>query len=172
MNNAALVETLYRAYGLPGARLVYLKRAWVARCYAVDVVGGGRFFLKDYPDERQARSYARDIEFYLSVTHDLCARQGLPVACPVPALDGRYAVPYEGRLLILFRWIEGQVVGFERFPDDVLAQLATLVGTLHKRTPAIEWPDPPREDFGLRFERDLVRGLDALPRFSGQVDPL
>jgi spectinomycin phosphotransferase len=71
-------------------------------------------------------------------------------------------VPLNGHLLILFHWIEGQTVGFERLPDDILAKLSTLVGTLHASTLQIDWPNPPREGFGIPFEDKLMSGLDAL----------
>lgn len=84
------------------------------------------------------------------------------VACPVPTQRKQFAVSHDGYLLILFHWIEGCTVGFERFPDQILAKLATLVGRLHKSTPQIEWPNPPCEGFGIPFEGELLKGLEAL----------
>jgi thiamine kinase-like enzyme len=167
MDNHALLDVIRHQYGLPAERLTYLKQAWVAHCYAVDgavdAAGSERFFVKFYEQERQARLYARDLEFYLSVSDQLVRKQLLPhIAHPVPTLSGRFAHAFDGHLLILFHWIEGQTAGFERLADDVLAQVATLVGKLHASTPQIEWPDPPREDFGFPFEDALLKNLQAL----------
>lgn len=158
-----LVDIIRQEYGLPVERLTYLKQAWVAHCYAVDCAGGARFFLKFYEQERQARFYARDVEFYLSMSHQLYHKQLLPDAAhPVAARNGQFCVSFDGHLSILFPWIEGRTIGFVRFGDDILARLATLVGKLHKGTPQIEWSDPPRECFGLPFEVTLRRGLQEL----------
>ena len=167
MDDNRLIDILERAYGLQVVHLAYLKQAWVAHCYAVDSAGSGRFFLKFYEQERQARLYARNIEFYLSLCDQLVHKQLLPaVACPVPTLSGPFALSLEGHLLILFHWIEGQTVGFERLADDVLIKAATAVGRLHASTPQVEWPDPPRERFDLPFEQDLQRDLDLLSEIT------
>jgi hypothetical protein len=84
------------------------------------------------------------------------------VARPVPTRRGGFSLSHEGHLLILFHWIEGQMVGFGRLADDLLEELATWVGRLHASTPQIEWPDPPREWFDVPFEEDLLRDLDLL----------
>ncbi len=163
MDDQILVNILQQEYGLQVERLTYLKQAWVAHCYAVDCGGGARFFLKFYEQERQARFYARDVEYYLSMSHQLHHKQLLPdVAHPVPTWNGQLALSFDDHLLILFPWIEGRTIGFVRFEDGILARVATLVGRLHESTPQIEWPDPPRERFGLPFEENLCRGLQEL----------
>jgi Ser/Thr protein kinase RdoA (MazF antagonist) len=172
MDNHTLIDVLQHEYGLCAERLTYLKQAWVAHCYALDCAGGERFFVKFYQQERQARLYARDLEFYLSASDQLAHKQLLPhIAHPVPALSGRFAHAFDGHLLILLYWIEGQTVGFERLADDVLAQAATLVGRLHASTPQIEWPDPPRERFDLPFEDALLGNLGALERITSVDTP-
>lgn len=163
MDDQNLIDILHRQYGLHVERLTYLKQAWVAHCYAVDCARGQRFFCKFYEQERQARFYATDLEFYLSLSDQLARKALLPtVAHPVATRDGRFALSYDDHMLILFHWIEGQTVGFGRLADDVLAQVATLVGRLHKSTPQIEWLDPPRETFDLPFEEALINNLDVL----------
>jgi spectinomycin phosphotransferase len=163
MNTSTLIEILGCEYGLSIQRITYLRQAWVAHCYAVDVAGGQRFFLKFYEQERQARFFARDLEFYLSLSDQLARKELLPtVARPVATRDGRLALSYGEHLIILFHWIEGRTVGFERLADDVLSKVATSVGQLHKSTPQIEWPNPPRETFDLPFAEALINNLDVL----------
>jgi Ser/Thr protein kinase RdoA (MazF antagonist) len=158
----ALGPALEGQYGLRGPRLIYLQRAWIAHCYAVDAADGRRYFLKAYDDLEQALSYTRDLAFYLSLSHQLCAQQILPAACPLRARDGRLFVPLDGGLLILFDWIEGRLVEYGPLPDEILVRLGTLVGTLHTSTPRIALPGAPREGFEIPFEEDLLRGLDDL----------
>ena len=89
----------------------------------------------------------------------------------VPRKHGQYALSHDGHLLILFHWIEGRTVGFERFSDEVLIQAATAVGTLHKSASQIEWPNPPRETFDLPFEEALRKNLDVLPGITTADTP-
>jgi thiamine kinase-like enzyme len=163
VDDQILIEIIRRAYGLQVERLTYLRQAWVAHCYAVDCAGDKRFFLKFYEQERQARFYARDLAFYLSLCDQLVSKQLLrAVARPIPTSHKQFALPFDGHLMILFEWIEGQTVGFERLSDEVLAKVATAVGRLHKSTPQIEWSNPPREGFDLPFQEALLNNLDVL----------
>jgi hypothetical protein len=163
VDDQILTKLICQAYGLPVEHLTYLKQAWVAHCYAVDCAGDRQFFLKHYERERQARFYARDLEFYLSLCDQLAQKQLLPtVARPVPTLHKQFSLSFDGHLLILFEWIEGQTVGFGRLSEEVLIKAATAVGRLHKSTPQIEWPNPPRETFDLPFQEALLNNLDVL----------
>jgi spectinomycin phosphotransferase len=163
IDERSLTQVLHREYGLRVERLTFLKKAWVANCYAADCAGRARYFCKFYGDARQAHAYARDVDFYLSLTYALATEQILPtIACPVQTLNKSFSVCFDGHLLILFHWIEGQTLGFGPLPDDVLPRLGTLVGTLHASTPQITTLKPPHEQFDIPFYADLVNGLDTL----------
>ena len=168
----SLIKVLQREYGLQVEHLTFLKRAWVAYCYAADCAERGRYLIKFYDDAKQAHAYARDIDFYLSLTHALHTRQILPpVACPVRTQRGSFSVSFDGHLLILFHWIEGRTLGFGRLPGDVLTRLGTLVGTLHASTPRIAYLNPPHEQFSIPFQSELARGLDDADGFVAQPRP-
>jgi hypothetical protein len=86
IENDVLIEVIRREYGIQVAHLTYLKRAWIAYCYAADSANGQRYVGKFYADACASRSLASDRDFYLSLTHSLCTGQTLPtVACPVRA---------------------------------------------------------------------------------------
>lgn len=65
-------------------------------------------------------------------------------------------------LLIVFHFIEGELVGFGDLPDDVVAKLAGLVGRLHRSTSTLDLVNPLVEDFRIFFEEALPAGLEAL----------
>ncbi|MDP2859526.1 MAG: hypothetical protein Q8P50_16330 [Bacillota bacterium] len=50
------------------------------------------------------------------------------------ARDGRFSVRARPYLLILFHFIEGELVGFGDLPDEIVVKLAGLVRRLPKST--------------------------------------
>jgi len=163
VDKTALIETLHREYSLSIERLTFTSTGWVSYCYIVDCAGGERYFLKLSSDLEQAPLAASNRDFYLPLTHQLCTKRILPhIACPIPTRTGRFTVPFEKHLLILFDFIEGETVGFGDLSDEMLMKLARLVGILHKSTPQIELEHPFREGFDIVFEDDLMNSLGAL----------
>ena len=65
-------------------------------------------------------------------------------------------------------FIEGQVVGLDGVTDKVLAQLAELVGILHRSRPEIAIPNPFVERFDIVFEGELARLFDELKHFTSR----
>lgn len=84
------------------------------------------------------------------------------IACPIPASDGRFSLSLNNYVLILFRYIEGQVVGFGKITPDILVKLSGLVGRLHNSTPSVDLANPLIEDFRISFEYALPEALDEL----------
>jgi spectinomycin phosphotransferase len=167
MDKAVLIGTVRQEYGLQIESLTFSPTDWTAYCYVAECAHGERYFLKLTSDSGLMPFAASDRDFYLPLTHQLCTKRILPnVACPVRAIDGRFTVRCGDHVLILFHFIEGRPVGFGRLPDDMLAQLARLVGILHASTPQITVENPLLESFDIAFEDALMDGLDALERIT------
>ena len=87
---------------------------------------------KDESNPKPLVAGSRD--FYLPLTYQLYTEGLLPqIPCPVKTADGRFYIR-SSHLAIVFRFMEGEEVGFGVLPNDVLAELATLVGRLHRST--------------------------------------
>ena len=163
IDKTALVETVRREYGLRIESLDFFPAGWVAYCYVANYAEGERYFLKLYDISGQALSCASDLDFYLPLTYQLCAKGILPhIACPCKTRTGSLTARVGDFLLILFHFIEGKLVGQAGMSDEIIAQLARLLGILHKSTAAIEMEDPLQERFDFIFENDLVHSLAAL----------
>jgi spectinomycin phosphotransferase len=158
-----VLQALRESYDLPLERLAFLTTGWVSYCYKAEIAAGAAYLVKLYDADEPTPFVAGSRDFYLPLTHQLCARRLLPqIACPVPARDGRFVVRAGPYLLIVFDFIDGERVGFGRLPDAVLAQLATLVGRLHRATRALDLVDPLTEHFAIAFEQALPAQLAAL----------
>jgi len=165
LDKVALSKMIHREYGLSVERLRFLPTGWTATCYAADCTDGQRYFLKLTSDSGLVPYCASDRDFYLPLTHQMCTKRILPhIACPVRAEDGSFAVHWNGYLMILFHFIEGEVVGFDRVSGDVLRELIRLIGVLHRSTPDLEIgvEKPLVERFDIAFEGDLMDGLETL----------
>lgn len=155
-------NALRQAYGLSVERLTFLTTGWVSLCYRVEATGKS-YLLKLYDKAIPAPLVASSLDFYLPLSYQLCTQGLLPqIARPVPALDGRFAVHAGPYLLILFHFIEGEPLGFGNLPDDIVPQLAGLVGRLHRNTRGLEFAHPLIERFEIAFEDVLPAGLDKL----------
>jgi Ser/Thr protein kinase RdoA (MazF antagonist) len=162
-DHTGLAKVLRRAYGLSIDRLTFVPAGWTDGCYVVECTGGERYFLKLSSDSGLVPYAASDRDFYLPLTHQLCTKRILPhIACPVRTKDRRFTVDWEDYLLILFHFIEGQVVGFDSVSGDVLRELASLIGVLHRSTLHIEVEKPLVEKFDIAFEDNLMEGLETL----------
>lgn len=163
IDKVTLVKTICREYGLSIEKLSFVPTGWTAYCYAAECADGERYFLKLTSDSGLVPFAASDRDFYLPLTHQLCTKRILPnIACPVRAIDGRFTVRCGHYVLILFHFIEGRPVGFGRLPDDMLAQLARMVGILHASTPQITLANPLLEKFDIACEDALMNSLDTL----------
>jgi spectinomycin phosphotransferase len=162
-DHTALTDVLRREYGLSIYRLTFVPAGWTDGCYVVECTDGERYFLKLTSDSGLVPYAASDRDFYLSLTYQLCTKQILPhIACPVRAQDGRFSIDWEDHLLILFHFIEGDVVGFDRISGDVLRELVRLIGVLHRSKPHVDVEKPLVERFDITFEDNLMDGLGTL----------
>jgi Ser/Thr protein kinase RdoA (MazF antagonist) len=163
----ALVEILLREYALSVERLNFLPTEWTACCYAVHCTNNERYFLKLTTPGGFIPYAACDPDFYLPLTHELHARDILPyIAYSIPTRDGRFMLTVDGYCLILFNYIDGQVVGLGEMSEDILMRLAGLLGVLHRSAPLIKLDYVLRECYAIPFENDLLGALDRLRRVT------
>ena len=168
IDRASLAQRVCQEYEIDIEELTFIPAGEVAYCYIVDCPGGSRYFLKLLSDSRLGRICASGLDFYLPLTRNLHYKGILPnIPYPIKARDGHLETDFGGQPLVLFNFIDGEVIGFENpLPDDILVKLAKLVGILHKSTPEIGIELSRVEHFDIIFEEDLVNGLDALDHIT------
>jgi spectinomycin phosphotransferase len=168
LTKPTLAAFLLDEFGISTERLDFWPSFWTSACYIIHAASGERYFLKLTP-ENYTLTIASDPEFYLPLTYELHTRGILPhIAYPIPARDGRFirtfdACPAAGRFrAILFNYIEGETVGFGRWPDGLATRLAGLLGRLHRSARQIQLAHVMEERFAFIFEDDLRRNLARL----------
>ena len=164
IDKAALIKRVRQEYGIEVQSLTFVPEGEVAYCYVAMCGNGDRYFLKLLSDSRLGQISASTLDFYLPLTWNLYSKGILPnVAHPIRTTDGCFRTHFEGQPLVLFNFVDGRTVGYESpLPDDILEGLAGLVGILHRNTPEIGVEEPRLERFDIRFQGDLVNGLQVL----------
>jgi hypothetical protein len=145
--------------------LHFREKGWGGYSYITEADDGRRFFLKlqpvTGPEWASAPSSPR---FYLPLLHQLHVQNLIRVPSLVLTTDGGFSAVVDGYELVLYDYIDGEVVGFGRLPEPVLARLAEMVGILHRSTQRLRFHHPFSETYGLGVEPVLRQALAQLAR--------
>ncbi|MEO3974232.1 phosphotransferase [Streptomyces sp. CAU 1734] len=117
----------------------------------------GEFVLTilDNHDVRSAESLAAHTRAML--------RNGLPTSEVVPAADGSLITQFDGRPVILKRWIEGTVI--QPLPLALLPEAGRILGRLHSLSPQ----DPEFMDIPAGTRRLSEEHRAAIPQFADKA---
>ena len=163
LDRSQLAQILGRTYGFGVADLTFVRTGWISACYTLLCHDGSRRFLKLQPLSGPQATAASSPDFYLPLTHRLHATGLLPaIAYPLSTKSGQWWTTWEGWRVILHQHIDGRVVGHDGITDAILAQLAGLVGRLHRSLPALDLQVRSFDRFEIPFESELMGGLTAL----------
>jgi len=168
-----LLETALQAgYGFQVACLEFLRRGWGGDCYRAETHSGACYFLKLHDSGSAGAFAASSRDFYLPLMDQLHSLGILPhIPHPIHTRTGALSLAVGPREMVVSPYIQGKLVGLEEFPQDVLVQLANLVGTLHASLPHLSFEHPFVERFEIVFEPALCANLVALEAITPQHGP-
>lgn len=156
IDRCALSEAIRSRYGMVVNDLEFIPVGFVAACYSFADATGDRFFLKIWSDTGAARATASRRDTVLLLTRALRDRQILDrVPHPLVSLDGRLWEPLDDAAFAVFPFLPGQPPPAE-LTDDLRAELARDMATLHAATGDLVDVLPPKDTFGMPFA-DLIR---------------
>jgi spectinomycin phosphotransferase len=174
-NHPSIGDLLAREYGISPVAIKGAPRGFVAETHTVQSPDGRRFLVKLIPRSSRLAGMTRG----LSVLEELHALGIDTVSHPVRARDGRLTAEIDGRILIVFDFIEGRAgtaSDWQFSPssfDYDFDQYVALLARIHQATPRIQSAIP-REDFRLpwaaEFERLLERVHRERPSTTVQAD--
>jgi spectinomycin phosphotransferase len=158
-----LIQIMQQQYGIENASIRFLFRGWGGDCYEAEIHTGERFFLKLHDRNTGFDLAASSRAFYLPLMYQLFNRGILTnIPHPIPTLKGELSVPASSGELVITNFIEGKVVGFGVLPEPVLAELARMVGVLHRNKPQLKFKQPFIERFEILSRRDFSTLFDDL----------
>jgi Ser/Thr protein kinase RdoA (MazF antagonist) len=172
LDRARLADAVREQYALDVAALEFVPVGYATACYLVHLAGGGRRFLKLWPDTAAARPVAARQQLVLPLLvalDDLALPFRVPR--PLPARDPRLSATLDGLPFALFPYFEGSPA--PDWPDASPAlqdAMARAIGSLHAATDALDGALlPPAGRLELAFdeqpfEPELLAALDALER--------
>ena len=159
IDRCALSEAIRSRYGMVVNDLEFIPAGFVAACYSFVDAHGERFFLKVWLDTGAARSTASRRDTVLLLARALRDRQILPrVPHPLVSLDGRLWEPVEDAAFAIFPFLPGQPPPAE-LCDELRAELARDLATLHAATGDLVDVLPPKDTFGMPFADRIRRDL-------------
>lgn len=140
-------------YGLQEPRLEPLKGGAANSSFHVSGPSGDfTLTILDNHDMVSAQSLAT----YTQAVH----RLGVPTTEVVPALDGALITTFDGRPVILKKWIQGEVR--QPLPLPLLPEAGRILAQLHALTPESEGLD----DLPVGTRRLSAEQLDVIPQFA------
>jgi spectinomycin phosphotransferase len=168
IDRARLIETVRDLYRLPAEELTFVPVGYAAACYTVWCAGGTRYFLKLWPSTRAGPTSPIPLELVLPLTRALHERDLLPrVPYPLATRDGALWARVAGDPFAVFPFLPGHIPpAWREWPTTLRDELASAVAALHRATPALADVLPPREDFAIPFETDLLRCLAEIERIG------
>jgi len=168
IDKQTLDQAILNGYGIEINHLEFLLRGFGGDCYRAVTRTGLSYFLKLHDPVLNQMTAASSRSFYLPLMHQLHAKGILPhIPYPLPALDGRLSFKIGANELVITNFIEGQLVGFGRLPEPILARLAEMVGILHRSISELEFKFPFIEGFEIAFGSGLLRARSAAPSSPG-----
>ncbi|MBD3181906.1 phosphotransferase [Candidatus Poribacteria bacterium] len=164
IDREALIKRINQEYGISIKELTFIPAGEVGYCYIADSNDNKRYFLKYFGDSRLARISAERLDHYLFLTWQLHNKNILPnVPYPIKNISGSFRTDFENQPLVMFNYIQGEVIGFEDpLSDIVIKELGTIIGKLHKSTPELDIQGIKAEDYGIPFEPEMLNGFKAM----------
>ena len=157
-----LLQAIQQEYGLDIINLEFLLRGFGGDCYRCEAHNGNNYFLKVHDPVNNQMMAASSRAFYLPLMAQVHAQRILPdIPHPLQTLDGAHSFRIGVNELVITNFIEGNLVGFGRLSEQILAPLAEQVGVLHNCRDQLEFERPFIDQFEIVFEQDLI---DAFPR--------
>ena len=158
-----LSQAICQGYGFESVKLQFLQRGWGGDCYLAETDCDQRFFLKLHDDANYVGIAPTRRPFYLPLMDQLHTKKILPwIPHPIPTLQGNLCLQISPFEVVMMNFIEGEIVGFGKLPEPVLAQLAKMVALLHDCQAQLEFDHPFIEQYKIEFETELINSFDRL----------
>lgn len=172
MDQTLLTTAMQAGYGFEVAHLEFLQRGWGGDCYRAETHSGACYFLKLHNLGPQGAFAASSRDFYLPLMDQLY-NQGILSHIPHPlrTRSGALSLAVGPRELVVSPFIQGELVGYGQMYQEVMAQFADLVGTLHASLPRLSFEHPFIDRFEIAFEPALRKHLVALDAINSRHSP-
>ena len=161
--NSLLTTAIQDHYAIPVHDLKFRAEGWGGYSYIVSSVQNERFFLKLQNETHTSGIFAANSpEFYMPLMHQLHTRHIVNLPELILTQNGDFSAQVAEFKIMVYRFIEGQEVGFGNWPVAILPKLAEQVGKLHNALPKLEIKHPFVENFQIAFENEIIEYLHIL----------
>jgi Ser/Thr protein kinase RdoA (MazF antagonist) len=150
MSTEILTHQALSAYGLETAQVTTLRH--LGNYVAKVEQNGQTYGLRICTPDVSVRRLEQEIAWLKALHQDL----GLQVPQPIDNQNGKFMTQLEGRIALLFAWVEGEPVSHQMSPQAA-EKIGTLMAKLHRHTKKFHL-----DNFqGPRFDADWLAGPDS-----------
>jgi len=164
-----IILAVQKGYGIELENLEFLLRGWGGDCYAAETREGKRYFLKLHDEANYMGIAVTSRPFYLPLMDQLHAKGILPhIPHPVATKTGALSLGIDAHELVVTNYIDADLVGFGELSEPILAQLAELVGILHRSCSQLEFEHPLIEQFEFAFKAELIDSFERVAAITSK----
>ncbi len=165
LNQEIITRLLKEKYAL-SVKEVQKTELGSANCFRIND-GKNDYFLKEF----QARFLIEDLIREAQLLDHL-AEKGIPVARIIKTKTQEYAFEYEGHMISLQEYIQGQCYGYNDFPKELLPQTAAMLGKIHTALRNYSLPSGMDQEWLSSYDAEkLCREYDELIEIAKPEDP-
>lgn len=152
----SICELLKEQYGIAVTDIERLPLG-SANCYRISA-GSKNYFLK----ELQSKFTEDKIIEEANLVNFLASR-GIPVARFYATRTGEVVFTYEGHVICLEDFVEGQAYGYDNLPEHLLPKVAAMLGRIHAALKNYSLPTDMGKDWIAAYSAEKLAGqYDAL----------
>ncbi len=170
LDRSELMAHIRREYALDIVTLTFLPNGFASHCYIALAADGLRYFVKICALTPIGLRFAEQLDVWLPLLWAMHQQQLFSrVPLPVTTVRGAFKSYFDGMAFAVMHFIEGELLGFSTRPsDDLLAQIARAMGSIHQSTGKLDISAVSVEQFAIPFEADLQQALVVLETITAR----
>lgn len=160
LNDEIAAHLLSQNYGIHLVSMQKLKLG-TANCFRV-YDGDRYFFLKEFQSSFSENAVIREAKLC-----DFLSNAGIPTTHFYKTNGDEFVIKYQGHMICLEEYIDGQTYGYDDLPSHLLLQVGEMLGKLHHALKNYPLPMDMSDKWTGSFSADHVRAqYDALIKIA------
>lgn len=124
LNHEVVSGLLYQNYGISMISMIRLELG-SANCFRI-FDGSVYYFLKEFQSGFSEDKVIREANLL-----DHLSAAGIPTAHFYKTVTGEYTIQYQGHVICLEKYVEGQAYDYNDLPPELLGQVGAMLGKIH-----------------------------------------
>lgn len=156
LNDDIAARILYQRYGMNFVSMQKLDLG-SANCFRV-YDGNQYYFMKEFQSSFSENTVIQEAKLL-----DYLSLKGIPTTQFYKTLNDEYVMNYQGHIICLEKYIEGQSYGYDNLPSHLLPEVGQMLGKLHQALKNYSLPVDMSDKWLASFSaNNMIEQYDAL----------